>query len=63
MEAEAHGILNEVLDDSTTGGAKIVSFEKDVIGEGAGFVGELTRLTLTYDGDAGSAWRTATRAP
>jgi aminoglycoside/choline kinase family phosphotransferase len=47
--------LNEVLDDSTTGGAKIVSFEKEVIGEGAGFVGELTRLTLTYDGDAGSA--------
>ncbi len=47
--------LNEVLDGSVTGGAKVASIDKEIIGEGAGFVGEITRLSLTYDGNAASA--------
>ena len=47
--------LNEVLDDSVTGGAQVSSIKKEIIGQGAGFLGELTRLTLTYDREAPSA--------
>lgn len=47
--------LNEVLDDSVTGGAKVKAIEKETIGEGAGFVGEITRLTLEYRGKADAA--------
>ena len=47
--------LNEVLDDSITGGAQVSSIEKEIIGEGAGFLGELARLALTYDREAPAA--------
>ena len=50
--------LNEVLDDSVTGGAQVSSIEKEIIGQGAGFLGELTRLTPTYDREAASPPRT-----
>jgi Ecdysteroid kinase-like family len=41
--------LNSVLDDDTRGGARVVDVDVTVIGEGVGFVGEVARLTLTYD--------------
>lgn len=42
--------LNEALGQTDiTCGATISAFEREVIGEGAGFVGELTRIKLTYD--------------
>ena len=42
--------LNGVLGDAeVTDGTGIKGFERQVIGEGSGFVGELSRLTLTYD--------------
>jgi aminoglycoside/choline kinase family phosphotransferase len=47
--------LNSVLDDSITAGAQVSSIEKTIIGEGAGFLGELARLTLTYDREAAAA--------
>ncbi|MCH8009531.1 MAG: phosphotransferase [Chloroflexi bacterium] len=47
--------LNEVLVDSVTGGAQVSSIKKEIIGQGAGFLGELTRLTLTYDRESPSA--------
>ncbi len=47
--------LNEVLDDSVTGGAKVLSIKKEIIGEGAGFLGEITRLSVRYEGAADSA--------
>ena len=50
--------LTEVLDDSVTGGAQVSSIEKEIIGQGAGFLGELTRLTPTYDREAASPPRT-----
>ena len=37
------------------GGAKVVGFECEVIGEGVGFVGELSRISLEYDREAPSA--------
>ena len=49
--------LNNVLDGSVTGGAQVLSIEKEIIGQGAGFLGELTRLTLTYDRETPSAPR------
>ena len=49
--------LNEVLDNSATGSAQVTSIEKEIIGQGAGFLGELTRLTLTYDRETPSAPR------
>lgn len=49
--------LNNVLDGSVTGGAQVSSIEKEIIGQGAGFLGELTRLTLTYDRETPSAPR------
>src|SRR3970040_2323114 len=36
------------------GGAKVVRFECEVIGEGVGFVGELSRISLEYDREAPS---------
>jgi aminoglycoside/choline kinase family phosphotransferase len=51
--------LNDALAGSgVTGGAAISGFEREVIGEGAGFVGELSRFTLQYDGQANGAPRT-----
>lgn len=47
--------LNAVLDDGVTGGANVTAIEKEIIGEGAGFVGEITRLTLEYEGEANAA--------
>ena len=41
--------LNSVLDDDVRDGARIVGLDCDVIGEGVGFVGEVARLTLSYD--------------
>ena len=49
--------LNAVLVDSVTGGAQVSSIAKEIIGQGAGFLGELTRLTLTYDRETPSAPR------
>ena len=44
------GWLNMVLGDAgVTDGSAVQSFEREIIGEGAGFVGELARFTLTYD--------------
>ncbi|MGB2694248.1 MAG: phosphotransferase [Dehalococcoidia bacterium] len=40
--------LNDAL-SSTIESRAITGFERAVIGEGAGFIGELTRVTLTYD--------------
>ena len=39
-------------------GARVTSVEGERIGEGVGFVGEIRRLSLAYDGEAGSAPRT-----
>lgn len=36
-------------------GARVVSVEAERLGEGAGFIGQLFRLRLTYEGDAGDA--------
>ena len=47
--------LNEALEGEVTQGATIVDLKREVIGEGAGFIGELTRITPTYsshDADA-----------
>ena len=42
--------LNRVLGDAgVTDGSAIQGFERELIGEGSGFVGELSRFTLTYD--------------
>src|SRR3990172_3169871 len=42
--------LNQALGETgVTAGAPVRGFEREVIGQGAGFVGELSRLTLTYD--------------
>ena len=42
--------LNEVLGEAgVTDGSAVQGFEREVIGEGSGFVGELSRLSLTYD--------------
>ena len=42
--------LNQVLGDAgVTDGTAVQGFEREVIGEGSGFVGELSRLTLTYE--------------
>jgi hypothetical protein len=48
--------LNVALRDSL-GPSRITSFAVELIGEGAGFVGELSRISLTYDSDAGQAPR------
>ncbi len=48
--------LNLVLrEGDMLGGAPIRSFDREVIGEGAGFVGELSRITLRYHGPAPNA--------
>ena len=41
--------LNLVLDHDVRGGARVVGADATIIGEGVGFVGEVARLTLTYD--------------
>jgi hypothetical protein len=41
--------LNSVLDDDARGGARVTAVDVTVIGEGIGFLGEVARLTLTYD--------------
>lgn len=42
--------LNEALGESgLTAGAVITSFEREPVGAGAGFVGEMTRFRLSYD--------------
>ena len=42
--------LNQVLGDANALGESCVKgFEREVIGEGVGFVGELSRVTLSYD--------------
>ena len=42
--------LNAVLPDSLRGGVPIAAADVEVIGEGVGFVGEVARVTLRYDG-------------
>lgn len=50
--------LNRVLGDAgVMHGAAITGFAREVIGEGAGFVGELSRITLRYNGSADRAPR------
>ncbi|MEX1254472.1 MAG: phosphotransferase [Dehalococcoidia bacterium] len=50
--------LNAALSESNAfKGATIRSFEREVIGEGVGFVGELSRITLRYDEPSGAAPR------
>lgn len=49
--------LNEVLPDEQRGGARIVTVEPAVIGEGVGFLGEVARLTLGYDDPANGSVR------
>ena len=41
--------LNQVLSDDVRGGAQITDVTSELIGEGVGFLGEVARLTLTYD--------------
>ena len=47
--------LNEVLSPDIRDGAAVTAIETTVIGEGVGFVGEVARLTLTYDRPAPDA--------
>lgn len=49
------GWLNEVLDEYLGGGGRISAVETEIIGEGVGFVGEVARLTLSYDGEPDAA--------
>jgi thiamine kinase-like enzyme len=41
--------LNTMLADQLAGGASILSFDTEVIGEGVGILGEILRLSLHYD--------------
>ena len=43
-----------VISDATA----VISIERETLGEGAGFIGQIARLTLTYDGPAEGAPRT-----
>ncbi len=47
--------LNEVLPEDVRDGASIVHAGIQVIGEGVGFLGEVARLSLTYDRPAAAA--------
>ncbi len=47
--------LNNVLSDDVRGGATVIGVEAEVIGEGVGFLGEVARLTLTYDAPSASS--------
>lgn len=47
--------LNEVIPDEVRDGASIVHAGIQVIGEGVGFLGEVARLSLTYDRPAACA--------
>ena len=49
--------LNEALGGDITHGATIVNVEREIIDEGAGFIGELTRITPTYSSGHGEAPR------
>jgi len=42
--------LNEVLSAEVRDGGTVTGVSAEIIGEGVGFLGELARLTLTYDG-------------
>jgi hypothetical protein len=42
--------LNEVLSPEVRDGGTVTGVSAEIIGEGVGFLGELARLTLTYDG-------------
>ena len=50
--------LTEVLSPADRAGARIVSLDIEPIGDGIGFMGEVARLHLGYDGDADGAVRT-----
>ncbi|MEZ5229167.1 MAG: hypothetical protein R2710_21610 [Acidimicrobiales bacterium] len=41
--------LNIALSDEVRDGARVTKVDAEVIGEGVGFIGEVARLTLTYD--------------
>lgn len=43
--------LNGTIDDAT----QVTTVEREILGTGEGFMGELARLTLTYDGTPGPA--------
>ena len=45
--------LNEVLSHDVRGGGTVTAVGVEVIGEGVGFLGEVARLTLSYDATAG----------
>jgi hypothetical protein len=47
--------LNEVLSPGVRDGATVTAIDTTVIGEGVGFVGEVARLTITYDRPAPDA--------
>lgn len=48
--------LTSVLRDAgVLGEASVSAFDSRVLGEGAGFIGQLARITLRYDGDAPDA--------
>ena len=49
--------LNQALGGDVTQGTTIVDLQREVIGEGAGFVGELTRITPTYSSNDADAPR------
>jgi hypothetical protein len=43
--------LNDALPEDFRHGSRVTSFDYTVISEGVGFVGDVARVTLTYDGD------------
>lgn len=49
--------LNEVLSPEVRDGGTVVAVETEIIGEGVGFLGELGRIRLTYEGAGPNAVR------
>ena len=49
--------LTEALSDADRGGARVSAIEVERIGDGVGFMGEIARLRLAYDGPAEGAVR------
>jgi len=47
--------LNHVLSHEVRGGATVTNVEPQIIGEGVGFLGEVARLSLTYDQPSASS--------
>ena len=47
--------LNAVLSDEVRDGGRVVGVSAEIIGEGVGLLGELARLTVSYEGAGPSA--------